>query len=263
MGLFFRSILSSSSGNCLALWTEKTAILIDCGIRSQRECRRVLAELTSSIGRPAGVIVSHAHSDHICRPALKALGAEGVAVYAHKDSAPQIESRHVGPKDAPPGLHLFDGAFEVGELLIEPFPLAHAPGFATFGFVIHHRGRADRKVVVCTDFHGERGLVSRFADADFIFVEANHDPDLLMLFPNYASRFHMSNPKTGRMLCEALAKSERRPGTVMLGHLSKERNREDLAAGAIIEAMQAEGQSMSFALEVAPRYEPSKLIQIA
>ena len=36
MSLYFQSICSSSSGNCLALWSSKTRILIDCGLFSIR-----------------------------------------------------------------------------------------------------------------------------------------------------------------------------------------------------------------------------------
>ena len=52
MQLYFQSICSSSSGNCLALWSEKTRILVDCGFSSMKKTRQTLSCL---FGNPAQV----------------------------------------------------------------------------------------------------------------------------------------------------------------------------------------------------------------
>ena len=55
-------------------------------------------------------------------------------------------------------------------------PRPHAPGFPNYGFVIT---AGKTKIIICTDFHDAEGVLEHFVDADFIFVEANHDLDLL------------------------------------------------------------------------------------
>jgi hypothetical protein len=62
-----------------------------------------------------------------------------------------------------------------------------------------------------------------------LFVEANHDPELLRRHPNPASRYHLSNPQAAKLICHARKSSKSAPQTVILGHLSRERNTEDLA----------------------------------
>src|SRR5262245_20175304 len=82
MGLYFQSIRSSSSGNCLMLWSDRSAVVIDCGVKTQWECREAFA---ARVGGPRfdGVIISHAHSDHIGYPALKSLAKLNIPLYTH------------------------------------------------------------------------------------------------------------------------------------------------------------------------------------
>ena len=44
MPLHFRSLRSSSSGNCLLVWTDHTRVLIDCGLGSMKRTRQVLMD---------------------------------------------------------------------------------------------------------------------------------------------------------------------------------------------------------------------------
>ena len=84
MTVFFRSLCSSSSGNCLKLWTEETTILIDCGIKAQYRCHDLLDEHVGNVDRLGAVLVTHSHGDHIGYPALRALADRGVCLRAHK-----------------------------------------------------------------------------------------------------------------------------------------------------------------------------------
>jgi hypothetical protein len=49
----------------------------------------------------------------------------------------------------------------------------------------------------------------------------------------------------------------------MLGHLSRQRNTEELALAAVKQRFQREGVALDFPLEVAPRCAPSRTIRIA
>jgi phosphoribosyl 1,2-cyclic phosphodiesterase len=271
----FQSIVSSSSGNCVVLRFGGTTLLVDCGLRTQRECEDLLLRRLarreddlfgggSLFAGPSGVdavLVTHGHGDHIGYPALRSLAKHGVPIYAHRQVARALRQSH-GMEAWPhrPALTAFtEAAFAVNDVRVEPMAVPHAPGCATFGFVFRWGGR---KAVVCTDFYEYANVVDRFADADLIFVEANHDPELLRIRPNYASRFHMSNPKTGRLLAEARGRSARPPVAVRLGHLSNERNTEELALRAVREAFAAEGIEVDFDLGAAPRYRASEEVRI-
>lgn len=260
MGLQFQSLRSSSSGNCLLVQTDHIAILLDCGMKTQQDCRSLLSQ---HLGNPANldaVVISHAHGDHISYSALRVLGDRNIPIHCHGEVIQQIHDKHVGRWASPPQLRPFShDCFQIGELHVQPIQLPHAPDFLTFGFVI----RAGRKtIVVATDFHQPEAVAEHLVDADFIFVEANHDLELLRQHWNPASLFHLSNPKTAQLLCQARKHRRRPPQAVMLGHLSCQRNTDELAITAVRERFQAEGVELDFGVEVAPRYEASKVIRI-
>ena len=94
MSLCFQSLRSSSSGNCVALWTPTSSILVDCGVQRQRE----LGELLDAHARQAGsldaVIVTHAHGDHAAYGSLRVLAREGIPILAHAQVVRQVRARH-------------------------------------------------------------------------------------------------------------------------------------------------------------------------
>jgi phosphoribosyl 1,2-cyclic phosphodiesterase len=206
------------------------------------------------------VLVSHAHGDHISYSALRVLDELNVPIHCHGNIVQQIHDKHVGDWDSPPHLHSFsERCLQIGDFEIQPVKLPHDPDFQTFGFVIRAGGM---KIIAATDFHATDALVDHLVDADFIFIEANHDPELLKKYWNHASTFHLSNPKTARLLCQARKSSREAPQQVMLGHLSKQRNTGDLAMDAVRERFLEEGVELDFRLDVAPRYEASEVIAL-
>ena len=261
MNLHFKSLRSSSSGNCLMLWSDTTRILIDCGIRTQWECREAL---DGHAGQLDGVVISHAHGDHICYSALRVLERYGTPIHCHEDVVGQIHYKHVRQSDTPPRLDCFSSEpYVIGDFQVCGVRLPHEPAYPTFGFVIRCGTGGDaRKIVICTDFNDYGGIVGYLADADFVFVEANHDPELLRLRWNPASLFHLSNPKTAELLCQAKTNGGFSPQQVMLGHLSNQRNTEDLARETIRQGFEQAGIEIDFRLEIAPRYEESLAIRI-
>jgi phosphoribosyl 1,2-cyclic phosphodiesterase len=265
MSLYFRSLCSSSSGNCLLIRSRNTQIAIDCGFRAQRDCIASIGNYAGGFGALDAVLVSHAHTDHIGHAGLRVLGKNRVRIMAHGCVAEQVRDRHVcdGWEERPIIEAFDDDEFDIGDLRITPIELPHDPEVATFGFVIHHgSGKSRRKLIVCTDFYDYADALPHFIDADFMFVESNHDLGLLRKYPNPASHYHLSNPKTAKLLCEAVRKSKVRPRAVMLGHLSHERNREKLAIGEVRGAFDRRKLKIEFNLSTAPLYEASESIAI-
>jgi phosphoribosyl 1,2-cyclic phosphodiesterase len=262
LSLHFQSLCSGSSGNSLLVRTETTTILIDAGFNSMRKCRNALGNFLHEID---AVIISHLHTDHIHYSSLRVLQDCGIPVYVYEKEIPLLARWHFRRL---PFLDLKIRPFKerplsIGDFSITPFGVPHDQFRNTFGFEISvpRKGRA-KKIVAATDFWDWRHLAGWFTDADFIYVEANHDPELLRAHPNPRSHYHLSNESCGELLKRAFIGGRTRPKTVMLGHLSEIRNSPKLAREKVLERLETVWNMENFALHVAPRYEPSPPIRI-
>lgn len=261
MSLHFQSVCSSSSGNCLALWTENTRILIDCGLSSMKRTRQALTAVFGDPSTIDAVLLTHTHSDHISYYPLRVLDEYGHTVHIHDDNVDLLEEKHF--KDYGfEGLNIEtfeDGEFTIKDLLIKPFEVSHNPAYPTFGFQVFYQ---DKKIVIATDFCTAADIFENFLDADFIFVESNHDLDLLEQYFNPNSYYHMPNTFTADLLVNIVNQSKNKPQTVILGHISSQRNKPELALGETIDAFQKADKEIDFELMAAPLRESSKIIQI-
>ena len=226
-----------------------------------RACRKALGGILSQLD---GVVISHLHTDHIQYSSLRVLEDSRIPIYVCQKEVPHLAARHYRRS---PFLDLkirpfFERPFQVGDFSIHPFWVPHDGVRQTFGFEITVRQNGKRrKVVMATDFWHWQGVSGWFEDADFIYVEANHDRDLLRANPNPRSHFHLSNENCGRLLRQALDKSRTLPQAVMLGHLSEIRNRLTLARDTVLEILDG-SPCRNIPLLIAPRYEPSEEIPI-
>jgi phosphoribosyl 1,2-cyclic phosphodiesterase len=265
MPLYFKSLSSSSSGNCLVLWSDRTRVILDCGIRSIRGTRGLLEDNLEDPKNVDEVIISHMHGDHINRYSLKVLNEYGLRVRVHERCLDQLREKHI--KD-----HRFnsldlktfsDESFIVGDLSFQPFEVPHHPNYPNFGFVVSYKeGKSWKNAVFVTDFNDGEAALDHFTDADFIFVESNHDLDLLAKYFNPNSRYHMSNPKTAQLLCMTCSQSKKKLHTVMLGHLSPKRNTESFALEEMQGAFRENGLDLNFRLFAAPLYVSSRVVKI-
>jgi ribonuclease BN (tRNA processing enzyme) len=265
LNIYFRSYCSSSAGNCLAVWTGDSGVLIDCGVKTLRDSRALVRGHRNKYGAVTALLVSHAHRDHLSGMALRVMEEEGIPIRGHKEVVAQLRARHdIESGRSSPLQPLADDEAPIADFRVATIPLSHMPDVATFGFVIHAgHGSHQRKIVVCTDFSEPSDVRAHLAGADFVFVEANHDLELLRRNPNVNSRYHLSNGKTARLLVNALGRGAGTPRNVVLGHLSDERNRERLALQEVERAFAAAGNRMCFELETAPKHQASRVIRIA
>jgi phosphoribosyl 1,2-cyclic phosphodiesterase len=264
MRIHLQTYRSSSAGNCLALWTADTSFLIDCGVKTLRECRALVRGHRDQHGPIACVLVSHAHGDHLSRDAFRVLQEEGVPIRGHRSVVAQLRERLDTGEGSGSPIQPFDDDFAIGDFRITAFPLPHAPGVPNVGFVIRAgHGTRRRTIVACTDFNDFTDVLPRLAGADFVFVEANHDLGLLRRHFNPSSRYHLNNVKTAWLLCHAVGSGDCAPQSVVLGHLSEERNRDRLAIQEVERAFASKGLAVPFELETAPKFEPSRVFTIA
>jgi ribonuclease BN (tRNA processing enzyme) len=262
MSFSFRSICSSSDGNCLLLKAKNVNLLFDCGLSSMKRTRQMLSDHFTLNEKLDAVVLSHAHTDHISYYPLRVLEELDCSVMMHQDCIYQLHEKHFngyGFKNL--NLKSFDNnGFTLKRANIKPIPLSHHPSLPTFGFVITCRGK---KAVIATDFNRGDDVLEHLIDADFIFIESNHDPELLRRYYNRNSTFHMSNPQTADLLCQARIKSKKPPQVVMLGHISDQRNRPAIAIEETKKAFSSKGVKIDFELCTAPLKKPGQEITIS
>lgn len=256
------SLRSGSTGNAILAGTEKTKILIDCGI-SGKAVLSSLAELAVNPGEISAILVTHEHSDHI----------KGVGILARKLEIPIYASpgtwkamyRELG-KIREEWIKVFDvnGQFEIGDIGVKPFPIPHDAaqpvGYSLFG--------DGQKVSVATDMGEVRDEVAAaLAGSATVLLEANHDVHMLEAggYPYPLKRRvkgslgHLSNEQAGEMARRLL---EGGTTQILLGHLSRENNYPELAFQTVKNILESCGATVGkdLLLNVASRDTVSEIL---
>ncbi len=261
------SIASGSSGNCIYVGSEATHLLVDAGI-SGRRVESGLNDLGLTGRDLDGVLITHEHADHI----------SGLGVLARKYHVPVFATRgtidamlrtgSLGKLDA----SLFqevreDEKFTLKDLTVNPMHISHDAAQP----VAYRIAYGDKRVGVCTDLGVyDDYTVESLRGMDVLFVEANHDVNMLQVgpYPYYlkqrilGDRGHLSNENSGRLLSRLLHDKLQ---TIILGHLSKENNLPELAYETIrMELTMGENpyRAEDFRLMVARRSELSPVVSI-
>lgn len=225
------SIASGSSGNCIYVGSDKTHLLVDTGI-SKKRIDEGLAQLEVKPEELSGILITHEHADHI-----QGLGVfsrkYGIPIYATKGTLKGItEYKCLGKM--PEGLYhevQVDSVFKIGDLEVKPFSISHDANEPS-GFRIEN---GSKSIAVATDLGiYDDYIVENLKNLNAIVLEANHDVHMVEVGPypyplkqRVLGRLgHLSNELTGRLLCNILHGDLKH---VILGHLSKENNYEELA----------------------------------
>jgi phosphoribosyl 1,2-cyclic phosphodiesterase len=226
-----------------------------------KRTRHALISLFNDPTKIDSVLLTHMHGDHISYYPLRVLDDYGLTIHLHDDCVDQLKEKHFngdGFKDLKVS-PFKKREFTVGDFCIKPFEVSHNPYYPTYGYRIHCQGK---KMVVVTDFLDWQDVFEYFINADFIFVESNHDLDLLQQNFNPNSQYHMPNPDTAQLLVNARTESAKAPQMVMLGHLSSQRNDAKIALKETKSAFREAGIKLDFQLKAAPLREVGQLVQI-
>ena len=206
------SIASGSSGNCIYIGDDQTHLLVDTGI-SKKRIEEGLAKLEIKGDELEGILITHEHVDHIQGLGVFSRKYE-IPIYATPGTIAGIRNyKKLG--NLPDGLlHEvdIDQPFSLGTLNIDPFAISHDANEPS-GYRIDNGKKA---VAVATDLGiYDDYTVEHLKDLNAVVLEANHDIHMLEV-----------GPLSGKLLCDILHDDLQ---YVVLGHLSKENNYEELA----------------------------------
>ena len=231
------SILASgSTGNCIAIRTDKTTILIDAGIAKTKIEKRLLEEgiRPDSIDN---IFITHAHSDHI--KGITLANKYSIPVFAAHDEWKDItgvESKHIYYLDKYESI-------PSGGLEILSFPVHH-DAYDPRGYTI----TTDKlKISICLDTgHVDADVLETMKDSKVYIIEANHDVAMLENggYPDrvksriLSDNGHLSNQQTAEALAQLVKGQGER---IFLTHLSSENNIPELAKVAVLKKLQEKG----------------------
>ncbi|MDO4493639.1 MAG: MBL fold metallo-hydrolase [Clostridia bacterium] len=241
----FIPLISSSQGNAAYLEAGGRNILIDAGASAKR-----LTELLYGVGidvtRLDAVLVTHEHSDHV--QGLGMLSKKyGVPVYMTEkcgNALPKAVAEKLPAENIRciiPGQEFF-----LGGLRVLPFPTYHDT-VEPIGFCFWEGANKFTYLTDCG--HTDKRLTDLCADSDLLFIECNHDVDMVLASNrSYAlkhrilsNKGHLSNAACAQLLTEL---SRRNVGGAILAHLSQECNTPDLARITVESALRVAGSDL-------------------
>ena len=234
----FVSLISGSSGNATFVSDGKTNLLIDCGMSGAKlkESLHAIDVMPESID---ALLITHEHVDH----------TKGAGVISRRYNIPIYTTQ---------GTHT---SMDIGNIGICPFAIPHdAAQPVGFNFMI-----GDEKYSLATDIGKiTKSILEKITGSKKILLESNHDVEMLKCgtYPYPLKRRilgeygHLSNETASKV---ALHLVQNGTEHIMLGHLSKENNRPEIAMLETYNLLSQSGVDVGkdMTLQVADRYKPT------
>ncbi|MGM0654052.1 MAG: MBL fold metallo-hydrolase [Thermodesulfobacteriota bacterium] len=246
-------LASGSKGNAIFVSTPDTAVLVDAGL-SGIEIQRRMAAVGRTPDDLKAIIITHEHTDHV-KGAGVLSRRFNIPVYVTSDTFNACKG--LGKIDR---INFFEcgSAFDIGSLAVNPFSISH-DACDPAGLTLKHQGK---KIGIATDLGIVTNLVrTHLSRANALYIEANHDPDMLMTGPypwhlkqRIQSRTgHISNQNARDLVAQICHKDL---DHVVLAHLSEENNCPEKAAIEISKNL----DPLSTTLSVAGPDQPGEMI---
>ena len=270
IGLRVSILASGSSGNITLLETERTRLLVDCGL-GKRETLARLAASGLEVDRIDGILITHEHSDH-CNGLPQMLGLWKAPLYVTELTMAALQrclpetfgKRLRGVETIQPGQR-----FSVGDIEVHAFAIPHDAA-DPIGFTFKSNGS---KMALVTDLGYMPELVKvHLRGADCLMLESNHDLDMLKVGPypwvvkqRVLSRTgHLSNHAVSEYLSDAECGFDALARYLVLGHISQENNNPDVVRISAEEALRRRPAESAFAGEllIASQDTPLKTLQL-
>jgi phosphoribosyl 1,2-cyclic phosphodiesterase len=258
------SLFSGSSGNCIFVSHQDTALLVDAGV-SGRRIEEALKGIGESFEKIVGIFITHEHSDHISGAGILARRHK-VPIYAN-----ELTWKAMRPfmGKLPPDCIRYVNVGEtlnLGEIEVRPFSIPHDAA-CPVGYNFFVNGK---KVTIATDIgHMNNELLGHLTKSDMILLESNHDIEMLKTgrYPWPLKRRilgeygHLCNDMAGKVVAYLAQNGTK---SFLLGHLSKENNFPELAYQTVCNALMEKciHPNKDVYLEVALRDRASKVLYI-
>ena len=230
-------LASGSSGNCIALTSGETTILIDAGI-AKTKIEKALMEVGIIAADVKAIFVTHSHGDHV--KGLPLSNKYKIPVYAGEG-----EWKNIKGVDAelinPIGI---GGIFGCGDFIVSHFDVHH-DSHRPLGYVI--RNVDGFKVSVCLDTGiVDAAMLNAMKDSDVYIIESNHEPRMVeaSAYPNsvkvriLSHVGHLSNEQTADTLSRLVQGNGEQ---IYLTHLSNKNNLPMLAEMTVVKKLLSKG----------------------
>ena len=245
-------LASGSKGNAVMVEMDGAKLLIDAGISATR-IKKGLASFGTAPEELSGVLITHEHRDHIAGLATLSKWYH-LPIFARRGTLAALSCAAKVPREL---LNPVEEEFVLGGLKVESFATSHDAAES-----VGWRIGGSERFVLATDLGFVTSNVQQALEgADILMLEANYDPGMLEKGPYpwhlkrriMSNRGHLSNSDAAW----ALARLKRRPGQVILAHLSEENNRPGIAEETVRKILHRQG--MEVPLAVASQTEPLAL----
>ena len=225
-------LASGSGGNAALVRTETTSFLVDAGL-SARELTLRLAQCGVEPSDLRAILITHEHGDH-SRGLAQWSKKHATPVYCNRQTAAILRDKVIDFT----GWKIFESGseFEIEGTMIRSFLVPH-DAVEPVGFVIRSRSRS---FGFLTDLGPATTLVTEsLRGVEGLLIETNYDEELLQqdtkrpwaIKQRIQSRHgHLSNAAAAETVAQI-----RHDGLahLLLAHLSRDCNREELALNAI------------------------------
>lgn len=224
---------SGSAGNCSLIATSQCRLLVDAGFSA----RQITQRLEALGVRPEcldGILITHEHSDHV----------SGLEIFSRRFCVPiyanplTAETLRRGSLAGFPNWNLFatGAVFSVKDIEIQSFYVPHDAVDPTAFVFTSDEG----SIGFLTDLgYAPKLALERIRQVDTLVVETNHDERMLQedsrrpwsVKQRILSRHgHLSNDAAAKLVASIAGHRLHR---VVLGHLSRDCNRAELALGTM------------------------------
>lgn len=223
-------LASGSSGNCIAVRSSQSTILVDVGIAKTKIEKRLL-----DVGiRPhsiKAVLITHAHADHT--KGLPLANKYKIPVFAGRDEWKSID----GVENK---WNIIAGnEFQVDDFIVKSFR-THHDAYDPVGYTLTDN---EGKVSICLDTgHVDDEMIQAMSNSDIYIIESNHEPRMVEAsdYPDsvkariLSENGHLSNQQTASALYRLVqGKGEK----IILTHLSSKNNMPALAQMTVVKAL--------------------------
>lgn len=251
------SLSSGSWGNAFFIKTGQHAFLVDAGI-SCKQIKLRLQAIGHHISEIEGIFITHEHTDHIKGlPVL--LKRHPIPVYltprTYTHSNLQLDRRLLRMIEA-------HDRIDIGNTVVESRSKLHDAADPCL-FTFYYKSR---KISIITDLGQPcENVIEAIRDADILFLESNHDEEMLNAgpYPYYLkSRIlgnfgHLSNLQAG---CLVRDHGSSNLAHVFLSHLSEINNTPEIALEAFRTVISTQRQLQSLNPLLTSRFGTSEIV---